>query len=181
MNKGIQLCNGDYISFINADDWYEPDVFVKIKSISADNPDYIVGDVLILDENNKYLSTLKVDLNVYKRSMPFGHPGLFLKKKILENIKFNENYKIVADYDLCIKLIEKKYTYKYLLYPISNFRVGGVSNTLNTTHEIFQIHKYHFGWIHAIYWYLVRMENPIILIILKLISMPVNFLRSRTK
>jgi glycosyltransferase involved in cell wall biosynthesis len=181
MNKGIDVCSGDYISFINADDWYEPDIFKKLKEIAIEMPDYILGDVVMLNETDEYLSTFKVDVSVYKRSMPFGHPALFLKKDILKHLKFNETYKIVADYDLCIQLIEKNYTYKYFPDNISNFRMGGVSNTLNITDEIFQIHKNYFGFVHAIYWYLVRMDNPIVLVMLKLLSTPINFLRTIRK
>jgi len=182
MNKGIKLCSGDYISFINADDWYKEEIFTKIvDKLSSEKPDYIVGNVVMLDENDKYLKTLAVDFNIYKRFMPFGHPGLFVKKDIVQNFKFNEEYKIVADYDFCIKLIEEKLSYKCLPYDIAYFRIGGVSNTLNTTNEIFQIHKRHFGFSHALYWYLVRRDNSMILALLKLLSLPLKILQYRQK
>jgi len=181
MNKGIDLCTGKYIGFINADDWYEENIFDKLVQKTKSNPDYIVGDVKIVNKKLEYVNSLKLDIKNFKRTMPFGHPALFVKKEILNKYKFDEKYKIVSDYDFCIKLILNEYRFEYLPAFVSNFRLGGVSNTLNTSKELFKIQQNHFGFIHAVYWYLVRSNNPIVLAFLKIVSTPLNFIRKFTR
>lgn len=181
MNKGIDIAQGKYIGFINADDWYEKDVFDKLHNIANDNYDYIIGNVAIFNQNNTISNLMKLNIENYKRTMPFGHPALFTKKEIMQKYKFDEQYKIVADYDFCIKLILNNYSYKYVNFTISNFRLGGVSNTLNVTNEIYHIQKKNFGFFFAFYWLLVRTENKYILNILKIISFPLQLIRKIPK
>jgi GT2 family glycosyltransferase len=60
--------------------------------------------------------------------MPVCHQGLIIKKKVLAELGgFDQNYKIVADFDLFLKLLKNSYSILEVKYPIANYRVGGVS------------------------------------------------------
>ncbi|MFA6630024.1 MAG: glycosyltransferase family 2 protein [Sulfuricurvum sp.] len=167
MNKAIGLCTGDYIGFLNADDWYEPDTFGYIVENLKNDVDYFFGDLDVVDEEGILKSHFTVNLDNYKHHMPIPHPALFVKKNILAKLKFDESYRIAADYDFVIKLINQGFTYLYLKKKITNFCLGGISTSTNTNVEMFKVQKSHFGFIYASYWYLVRLNNPFANLLLK--------------
>jgi glycosyltransferase involved in cell wall biosynthesis len=48
MNKGFKMATGEVIGYLNADDFYEPNIFLTIISIfKTSNEDRLVGDILI--------------------------------------------------------------------------------------------------------------------------------------
>ncbi len=157
MNKGISLASGEYIGFLNADDWYIKSVLETIAgSMSGYRYDYYMTDVKIY-EDDRCQTIFTPSLKKYKRYMPFCHQGLFVKSKILREEKFDTDYKIAGDYDLVIKLLEKKYDYEYIEIVSANFRNGGISNTQNRIkdRERFKIHYSHFGFNTAIIGYVI--------------------------
>ena len=171
MNKAIDLCTGDYIGYLNADDWYEPDIFDFIVENIDNNLDYFFGDLDVISDKGIFLSHFTINIDRYKHHMPFPHPALFVKKNILQNLQFDENYRIAADYDFVIKLIENKFTYRYIKKKFTNFSLGGISTTANMNSELYKVQKNHFGIIYALYWYLLRLNNPVINWSLKPISL----------
>ena len=86
MNKGILLSKGDYISFLQADDWYDPDAISKVVSSLSEDLDYVFGNVDILDGNDNFVKTIGCSINSYKVRMPFGYPALFVKRSILKHL-----------------------------------------------------------------------------------------------
>lgn len=161
MNKGSILCHGEYIAFMNSDDWYN-DYAVKIivDTINHYNVDYIAGSVNIY-EGNVISRVFAPDIKLYKDEMPIPHPGLFIKKKHLLNNEFDESYKVIADYDLIIKLIKKNLTYTFIDSILANFRVGGISSESNYDKEIFRLTYNHFGLYRATVKYLVKNKKII--------------------
>jgi glycosyltransferase involved in cell wall biosynthesis len=52
MNKGVARATGDYVGFLNADDWLaDPDAVARLAEAAAENPgaDAVQGDVVIVD------------------------------------------------------------------------------------------------------------------------------------
>jgi glycosyltransferase involved in cell wall biosynthesis len=159
MNKGASLCTGDYISFINADDWYNNDtVSLVVAHIENNDVDYLFGNVdMYLQDKLQYI--FKEQLAQYKFNIPFNHPSLFVKTKHLLLNPFDLKYKVIADYDFIVKLIHKQLSYIYIDESIANFRLGGISSTTNYDNEKFYLYYVHFGILRAIYNYLILIRN----------------------
>ena len=167
MNKGASLCSGEYVAFLNADDWYNLGVFDDIVPVLLDEkPDYIFSDVDIYVEDEYYMLE-KADLRRVKNRAPFNHQTLFVKRDILLEMPFDIKYPIIADYNLMIQLVKKKYTYKYINKPIASFRGGGTSTVMDFNYEAFRLHEKEFGLLNAIHMYLLRQDNKLIVSILK--------------
>jgi len=162
MNKGASLATGDYISYINADDWYNNDTIQSVVSaIDNNNIDYLFGNVDIYSDNALH-HTLKEQFEQYKFNTPFGHPALFVQTHHLLTTPFNTHYKVIADYDFILELIAKKLNHYYLDQSLSNFRLGGISSSANLNKEKFRLYYTRFGLIRAVYSYLLATHSPLI-------------------
>lgn len=144
MNKGIRIASGDYIGFINSDDWYENEI-LKTLPFSNKEIDLIYGNMSFVDLNGDVIKS-----NVKKRNLKFSHyfetpfffPSLFIKRLIIVEIGgFSLNYSIAADYDLIIKLLKRnKLNYIYVDKNITFFRNGGISTT-DVKESLLQSHR----------------------------------------
>lgn len=162
MNKAASLATGDYIAFLNADDWYNNNtVELVVTSIGDNDIDYIYGNTDIYEENT-FLSTSREKLKQYKFNTPFGHQSLFVKVKYLLSEPFNTKYKVLADYNFMLGLIIKNLSYKYIDQSIVNYRTGGISSTANLSKEKFRIFYTHFGFVRAVYSYMLIINHPLI-------------------
>jgi len=182
MNKGITLTTGKYIGFLNADDWYNYDAIENIVfSLHKNDPVFIFANVDFYSHDNIFTETMSANIENYKRTMPFGHPSLFVKNTLIQKILFDEQYPTASDYDFICKLILEKYPYLYLDKSIVNFRLGGISTTANTDKELFTIRYKHFGFVTALYAVLTTTNRPLISTSIKLLLRMKHFLKKITE
>lgn len=131
MNKGIKLAQGKLIGIINSDDWYECDAINSIVSEYDCNLNYqvIYGAQRIIKDEKEYEVVIRNHEFIKERMIT--HPSTFISKSIYDDFGlYSSDYKISADYELMLRIIEKtninfKKTYKV----ISNFRLGGKSSS----------------------------------------------------
>lgn len=107
MNKGIELCNGNYIGMLNAGDKYKPNGLSLINSyLESNNVEFIFGSVMkkILRHGfRKYRIYWNFDFATSHSS------GFFIKNEAQKKLgKYNLKYKISSDYDFFYRMIVKK-------------------------------------------------------------------------
>jgi glycosyltransferase involved in cell wall biosynthesis len=132
MNKAADMAKGEYLFFLNAGDYYsEPDILEKV--FSADySSDILYGDSII---DLKVLGQVlrKSPGVIDKRYMFFNtipHQGAFIKKSFFEkNLKYDESYKIAADYDFFLRALYKTTcSTVYLGFPLTVYDYTGISS-----------------------------------------------------
>lgn len=129
MNKGILLSTGDIIGIINSDDILaHENVFKKVIDNISDC-DGVYSNLLMLDNNLKKPYRLIKSKRVTKKmGWHPQHPTLYLKKKLYDKYgNFNLDYKISADLDLMLRLINNNVKLKYVDDYFVFMRSGGKS------------------------------------------------------
>jgi len=167
MNKGVSLGTGDYIAFLNADDWY-PIESIKwvVENAMKTKAGYIYGNINLYD-GDVFMQIREPNLKKYKKYQPFGHQSLFVKINYMQQMPFDTRYNIAADYDFMIKLIVSEISYIQIKESLVNFRIRGISSEVDFAKEHFHIQYNHFGIITAIYGYLLATKQPIIAFLIK--------------
>jgi glycosyltransferase involved in cell wall biosynthesis len=126
MNKGIKMSTGDIIGIVNSDDYYEIDAVEKVLKYSNPNKYRVVYGYMNLIKRNWIDSVCKKNhINLDKEMIP--HSTCFLSRRIYQKYGlFLEWFKMAADYELMLRLIEKEdVEFIQVKEIISNFRLGG--------------------------------------------------------
>lgn len=116
-NKGISLAKGDFISFVDVDDYISDDYMTIFEKNITSEFDVMVFQSRRLKETDPFVSateytgTLSIDkLEMLERMVinptRFGVYNLFIKKSFLEthDLKFQEGYRYYEDYDFLYRL-----------------------------------------------------------------------------
>lgn len=114
MNKAIALATGNVLSFLNADDYYEPNVFSKVIEIfeQAPNNSLLVGDCNFINELEEVVYTDKpknlrlLDI-LSTRSYPANPASYFYHKSIHNLIGYydiKDHY--VMDLDFILRAVQ---------------------------------------------------------------------------
>tara|TARA_Y100000389_G_C17467026_1_gene526593 strand:+ start:3027 stop:3845 length:819 start_codon:yes stop_codon:yes gene_type:complete len=151
MNKGINAANGVFIGFLNASDLLYPQTILNlVNAFKKDDFDFSLGPAEIEDLNTGKTFTSEPLKSFQIQSdqcigMPSPHLAIYIKTKLIKELgKFDIQYKLSADYDLMLKVINGSYKAWYFKQPVGAFRLGGLSGSFRTQVENFSIlQKYH--------------------------------------
>lgn len=159
MNKGIDKSSGDYIYFLGADDFLcDSSIIEKVaKTLSINTKtDILSGPVWVLDRqlNLQITYSNKFSLDDIYKGYCIPHQGLFIRTSLLKKHYFNCNYKIVADYDLFLKLyFNKSIKFQFIDEKIAFYSNEGVSSTsvnerVNEDISVMRAHNIPSHYIH---------------------------------
>lgn len=116
INKGLALCTGDIVAWINADDYYLPNTFEKIANAWRIDPDapFWFGNGKRVDEDGQFKSPFNNLPVLYDRlALIEGtdyilQPSTFINAKVLRDIGgLNTTLRWSFDWELFIRLAEK--------------------------------------------------------------------------
>ncbi|MEY8716809.1 glycosyltransferase family 2 protein [Francisella philomiragia] len=136
MNKGIKLATGDYIGFLNSDDYYTNDIFEEYsKLLISKHYDFVYSDTIYYDDNESWTyecNNPKEErfIKFLDKGTQFCHQTLYVNKFIFEEIGiFDERFRISADYDFSLRLFKTTgKTGIYLPTTTCYFYIGGISS-----------------------------------------------------
>ena len=136
MNKGFKMATGEVVGLINSDDLLaEPAAIAKVMKCFEDNQD---ADAVYADLYYVAQCDISKIVRYWKsgKQRPFkygwhpAHPTFYVKKEIYQRYEiFNLKYKLAADFELMLRLIEKhKIRIVYLPEPLVRMRLGGATS-----------------------------------------------------
>lgn len=141
MNKGIKMAEGVLVGVINSDDWYEKDALERVSRAFKEKPDYDVyhGLIRYVDSNTEYI------IGHHSSFLDEGmieHPGCFVKKGLFNKIGFFDlKYSSAADYEWMLRARKNGASFVQVPFLLSNFRLGGVSGSINAYREDLRIKR----------------------------------------
>ena len=116
-NLAIQKAKGEFISFLDTDDMWQKDKLEKQINFFSKNKDYeiVYSNYYILNElkKKKFIVFKKVFssgiiFDELLKSYTIGIITICLRRSIFKDFFFNDNFDIIGDFDLFLKLSENK-------------------------------------------------------------------------
>lgn len=133
MNKGIGMCRGDYVVFLNAGDCFSDSRVVAEVSDFLSAPQGLPVDVLccganlvLADGRKVYRPPKRVDEYIW-HGLPANHQATYYRRVALGTQPYDLRFKICGDYFLAATLYIKKATFGYLDRHVVEFYLDGVS------------------------------------------------------
>lgn len=158
MNKGIKLAQGDFISFLNAGDWYELDALKNVNDFYSEDSfeltygglHYIKPDGTVLDKMSKFDTGLVT-------SRHWNHPSMFLRASKYKKYFFDENFPAYADFNLYLKLRKDGTKIRVIDKIITNFVADGVSTNTSFKKVLARSKEKYTAYVRSgysrIYWF----------------------------
>jgi len=130
MNKGIMKAKGEYLLFLNSgDSLYKPQSLAKCFS-NVINGDILYGDLILTDGHSMtslhYPDTLSLKF-FYEKTL--CHNSTFIKRVLLQNEYYNEDLKIVSDWEFFLKQALHNKSFNHINETIVIYDTNGISSS----------------------------------------------------
>lgn len=128
-NKGLSVAKGDYIAFVDSDDWVDSDMFSKLYNKALENDyDVVECDFKYVDDSKEWHGVVDIDKDVvtlndkkqyFIKMFPVIWNKIYKREKI-KNIKFKDGvwaedveflYRVIPNIDTIGKVNEELYYY----------------------------------------------------------------------
>lgn len=136
MNKGLALCQGDIVCFLNADDHYATtQVLTQAAQLMSEHRlDVLMGDVAFFHPGKPDKVVRRYRSDRFRPDllacgwMP-AHPALFMRRAVVNRVgQFKTSYRIAGDFDFIVRAFtDKNLRYRHLPEVLVNMRTGGAS------------------------------------------------------
>ena len=145
MNKGIKTASGNLLFFLNSDDVFINESVVEkfVEEAKKNTAGLLLGNILMLNKytGEMYYENHKIVDKIRLMTSSIFHPATFFKKEVFEKYGlYNENNKIVSDYEWYVNYLQTGGDYKYIDLPVSIFSLGGLSS--NEKNKVLHLKEY---------------------------------------
>jgi glycosyltransferase involved in cell wall biosynthesis len=151
MNIGVKMARGEYVCFLNSDDYFHDNNVVEeiAKAAKESNADILFGDVEFFypEENKRVRISRQFSISELKKGNMPPHQGTFVKRSLLKKFPFDISYCSSADFDFFCRAAKSGASAKKINRVISVVSSGGISAGGVSYRETESVVKKHFGLI----------------------------------
>jgi glycosyltransferase involved in cell wall biosynthesis len=115
INKGLKRATGDWLAWQNSDDIFYPGAFaaVAMRSLSRPEADLIIGNINLIDEDDRVLTDLRFVRPTFKALLAEGmvltNQAAFWRRRMHEQIGWlNEDMVCAFDYEWFVRVLEQR-------------------------------------------------------------------------
>jgi glycosyltransferase involved in cell wall biosynthesis len=129
INKGFLRATGDWLMWLNTDDYLLPGALAKVAAFAEQNPqaDVIYGDVDFVSGDKRFLRHKRehgFDMNVL---LYYGcyiqSTATFIRRRVVEAQQLLDiNYRVCMDYEYYMRLSRTGFVFCHLPAPLAAFR-----------------------------------------------------------
>ena len=133
-NAGLAAAQGEYLAWVDPDDWVAPDWMEKIRAGTADAPDMLLFDYCAWENGvgseRKYgrepgEQPVERVLEDIERDMTLTSAlwNKVIRRELFEGIRFDESLKLLEDYDVLHRLVMRMQRIAYLPETLYEYRI----------------------------------------------------------
>jgi hypothetical protein len=134
LNKGFKLATGDYIGWLNADDWLVPTALERVVEAFGANPQagWVYCDCEI--RRGSAREVVRPPARLARKTFDFGNrltqPGTFVARWALERVALlDEDFQLAMDFDLWLRLLDAGVPAAYIPEALAVFEIHSSSKT----------------------------------------------------
>lgn len=131
MNKGINVAKGDYLLFLNSgDELNDLTTLQTLEKFLDHKADIYYGNANYIENEGEIKRTYPEKLSFsFFMEQNLSHQASFIKRTLFHTFLYNENYKIVSDWEFFIyQICKQNVVYKYLDLTICKYDTAGISS-----------------------------------------------------
>lgn len=127
INKGLYRASGGIFAYLNADDWYEPEIFSRVVDIFSADPNvmFVYGNCRLVSPDGVKISIPPAILDREKLIM-YGNltpqPATFFRTDALLKEGGIAEFHYMMEYDMNLKVLKNGTAY-FIDMPLANFLV----------------------------------------------------------
>lgn len=166
MNKGIKLANSEYMLFLNSGDSFTEETALSKLFNQNFTEDIIYCNLNLVGVNELRKIIFPEKLTFYWLYTEFiGHPSTLIKRSLFNTYGYyNENYKIVSDWEFFLLAIAKyQVTCKHYDITFATLYEGGISTNIGSKELVIkerdQVMKEHFKLFYDDYSELYKIKH----------------------
>ena len=134
MNKGIKVATGEYVIFMNSGDYFYSNEIIADFVASNPTEDVLCGDMFLSLGCVNVVPEKLTFRYFFEGNLP--HQACFIKTAVQKQYPYNEDLKIVSDWEFFLKtLILNNGSYRKINKIISFFDFNGISSSNQELHQ----------------------------------------------